>query len=182
MEVVSNQERSVNRFAVLAPRDDIVEESVVDALEFDFTREDSEPGQHTDSSEDFVDAERIDEHHGSEVSGEEEVFEAEELVEVEEFRAMPPGVRAALRLIDDWDLSQIFRRRANVMKSVPHCLKGPFRNAMKVLLDEIVEGWERNDGFRQERAWKAFLLLPRLFSAQTVQRGQDRQGQVEGTV
>ena len=121
------------------------------------TREDSEPGQHTDRSEDFVNAERIDEDHGSEVSGEEEVFEVEELVEVEEFRAMPPGVRAALRLVDDWDLIEIFRRRVNVIKSVRHCLKGPFRNAMKVLLDEIVEGWECNDGF-DRRAWKAFCF------------------------
>ena len=48
------------------------------------------------------------------------------------------------------------------MKSVPHCLKGPFRNVTKVLLEEIVEGRERNDGIRQERAWKAFMLMPRM--------------------
>ena len=146
------------------------------------TRDDSEPGQHTDSSDEFVATERIDEDHGSEVSGEEEALQLEELVEVEEFRVMPPGVRAALRLVDDWDFSVIFRRRANVTKSVPHCVKGPFRNAMKVLLEEIVEGWERNDGLRQERAWKAFLLLSRLLLHRRCRGGKDWQGQVEGKV
>ena len=48
------------------------------------------------------------------------------------------------------------------MKSVLHNLKGPYRNAMKVLLEEIVAGHERSDILRQERGWKAFMLLPRL--------------------
>ena len=43
------------------------------------------------------------------------------------------------------------------MKSIPHCLKEAFGNVMKVL-EEVVEGRERNDGIRQERAWKAFML------------------------
>ena len=33
---------------------------------------------------------------------------------------------------------------------------------MKVLLEEIVVGHERGDILRQERGWKAFMLLPRL--------------------
>ena len=48
------------------------------------------------------------------------------------------------------------------MKSVPHILKGPHRNAMKVLLEEIVAGHDRGDILRQERGWKAFMLFPRL--------------------
>ena len=48
------------------------------------------------------------------------------------------------------------------MKSVPQVVKGPFRNAMKIVLEEIVTGHERGDASRQERAWKAFLLFPRL--------------------
>ena len=49
------------------------------------------------------------------------------------------------------------------MKSVPHCLKGPSRNGMKVLLEEIiVEGREHNDGIQQVGPWKAFMLLPSL--------------------
>ena len=33
---------------------------------------------------------------------------------------------------------------------------------MKVILDEIVAGWESSDMPRQERGWKALLLLPRM--------------------
>ena len=55
---------------MLASEVDAVEESVVDSLEFDLTRKDSEPGQHTNRSDEFLMAERIDEDHGSEVSGE----------------------------------------------------------------------------------------------------------------
>ena len=95
MEVASNPERFVNRFAVLASGGDNVEESVVDALEFDLTREDSEPGQHTDSSEDPVFAERMDEDLGSEVSGVEEVFEVEELVE--KWRSLEPCHRVCVQ-------------------------------------------------------------------------------------
>ena len=54
---------------MLAFEVDAVEEGVVDALEVDLTKEDSEPGQHTDSSDEFVMVEKIDEDHGSEVSG-----------------------------------------------------------------------------------------------------------------
>ena len=131
VEVASKPERrSVNRFA---------------GWQTNFTREDSEPWNTCRSDVSDV-AERIEEERGSVVSGEEEVPQLEEVVEVEEVGAMTAGVRAALRSIDDWDLFVIFQRRANVMKSVPHCLKGPFRNVMKVLLEEIVEGRERNDG------------------------------------
>ena len=87
----------------------------------------------------------------------------EEPFHVEEFRGVPAGVRDALRWLDGVDLNLVFQRRANVMKSVPHFLRGPFRNAMKVLIEEIVAGHERQDGIREERAWKGFLLLPRLF-------------------
>ena len=70
--------------------------------------------------------------------------------------------REALQAIDEVNLNVVFQRRANVMKSVPHILTGPFRNAMKVLLEEVLAGHERGDILRQERGWKAFMLLPRL--------------------
>ena len=99
---------------------------------------------------------------GSVVSGEEELESVEEPFGVEEFRGIPAGVRDALRWLDGVDLNVVFQRRANVIKSVPHFLKGPFRNAMKVLIEEIVAGHERHDRMQEERAWKGFLLLPRL--------------------
>ena len=74
----------------------------------------------------------------------------------------PAAFREALQAIDEVNLNMVFQRRANVMKSVPHILTGPYRNAMKVLLEEVLAGHERGDILRQERGWKAFMLLPRL--------------------
>ena len=48
------------------------------------------------------------------------------------------------------------------MKTVPHFLREPFWYAMNVVLEEIIAGSENRNVPRQERAWKAFLFLPRL--------------------
>ena len=69
-------------------------------MEFDLTRKDSEPWNTYVSDVSDV-AERIEEERGSVVSGVEEAPQLEEVVEVEEIRAMPAGVRAVLRSIDD---------------------------------------------------------------------------------
>ena len=53
---------------------------------------------------------------------------------------------------------------------------------MKVILDEIVAGWESSDMPRQERGWKALLLLPRLLLHRKCRGGpisKDRQVQTE---
>ena len=83
-------------------------------------------------------------------------------VEMAEIQSAPAAVRDALRFLDAVDLSEVFSRRAVVMKSVPHCVRGPFRTAMRIILQEIVTGHQTSDAVRQERAWKAFMLLPRL--------------------
>ena len=46
------------------------------------------------------------------------------------------------------------------MKSVPRHLVGPFRNTMRVALEEVSEA-ARNP-VQLERGWKLFLLLPRM--------------------
>ena len=60
------------------------------------------------------------------------------------------------------NLTEEFEERASVMKSVPRFLRGPYRTAMRVALEEIREGGRRDDVTRQERGWKLFLLLPRM--------------------
>ena len=45
------------------------------------------------------------------------------------------------------------------MKTVPRFLHGPFRNVMKVVLEEVMAS---EDPTRKERGWKAFLMLPRM--------------------
>ena len=59
----------------------------------------------------------------------------EEVVEVQEVRATP-AFREALRSLDEVNLEEVFQQRATVLKTIPACLRGPFRNAMKVILDE----------------------------------------------
>ena len=95
----------------------------------------------------------------SEASGEEIVDTVPEVeVEMPAHRAVGHHVRAALVALDAVDLSEIFRRRAVVMKSIPHFLRGPFRNALLMALEEVCAV----EGIRRERGWKLFLLLPRL--------------------
>ena len=69
-----------------------------------------------------------------------------------------PQLRAAFASMDQVDVVAIFRQRAAVMKSVPRFLHGPFRNALKVAMEEA----SSSDPTRQERGWKVFLLLPRI--------------------
>ena len=96
---------------------------------------------------------------GSVASGEDEPESIEEPFGVDEFRGIPAGVRDALRWLDGVDLNVVFHSKANVIKSVPNFLKGPFRNDMKVLIEEIVAGHEGYERMREERVWKGFLLL-----------------------
>ena len=48
-------------------------------------------------------------------------------------------MRAALETLEEVDLGTLFVQRASVMKSVPRHLVGPFRNAMRVALEEVSE-------------------------------------------
>ena len=60
------------------------------------------------------------------------------------------------------DVDDIFSRRASVMKTVPRFLWGSFRIALKVAIEEILNGAARRNVVQQERGWKLFLLLPRM--------------------
>ena len=60
--------------------------------------------------------------------------------------------------LDGVNLSEEFSRRPSVMKNVPHCLRGPYRNAMRLAMDEA----NHSNAVRSERGWRLFLLLPRL--------------------
>ena len=81
---------------------------------------------------------------------------------VEEVSNMGPALREALRWLDTVDLTSIFRRRPSVMRSPPRFLNGGYRAALRLALQEIANGVDRNDEISQCRGWKLFLLLPRL--------------------
>ena len=69
---------------------------------------------------------------------------------------------AAFRELDACELRPLFECRAHVMKTVPFFLRGGFRAALRVALEEISSGQERGDEQKQERGWKLFFLLPRM--------------------
>ena len=49
---------------------------------------------------------------------------------------LTPAIRAALTELDGVDFPHEFVRRAAIMKSVPHFLRGPYRGAMRLAMAE----------------------------------------------
>ena len=68
------------------------------------------------------------------------------------------ALRAAFATLDSIILPDLLKKRPSVMRSVPHFLKGPFRNALQLALEEAVS----EEFIGQERCWKLMLLLPRM--------------------
>ena len=79
-------------------------------------------------------------------------------LEVPEVRDVSPAIRDAFRRMDGCDVERIFLRRAIVMRTVPMCIRGPYRAAMRVALVEATS----ETHVQRARGWKLFLLLPRM--------------------
>ena len=76
-----------------------------------------------------------------------------------------PRVRAiggAFACLDVVNISEVFDWRPKLMQTVPFMLRGVFRSAMKLALQEILDGTEAESLVRATRRWKLFLLLPRM--------------------
>ena len=86
-----------------------------------------------------------------------------------DFRGRPP-VRAFASL-DSVNLVEVFNRRAHVMRAVPLVFRGAFHSALKLAMQEIVDGARSEDLVRCTRAWKLFFLLPRMLLFRPVRRG-----------
>ena len=67
-----------------------------------------------------------------------------------------PVLRGAFLLVHEWNLTDKLKKRASVVKSVTHCLKGPFRTLSRYALEEA----SSDDVVRQDRGWKLFLFDP----------------------
>ena len=83
----------------------------------------------------------------------------------EEIPFRHPGVRSCqlgFRSLDVVQLSDAFQQRGCLMQNVPRFLRGPFRRALRVALEEILKGARTNDTVTEERGWKLFLMLPRM--------------------
>ena len=79
-----------------------------------------------------------------------------------EFDLRPSQFSAGFRMLEGVSLTEIFHRRACVMRSVPIIVRGAYRMAMRIALQEVVTGRAENSEVRVSRGWKLFTLLPRL--------------------
>ena len=111
---------------------------------------------------------------GSAVSGEEMPIPPTEPDPVVVVGGANPAIRAVLMWLDEVDLEAEFSRRAAVLKTVPQFLRGPYRSAMRLAMEEAHQGNEQ----RRERGWKVFLLLPRLLLYRPPRGGNVHKGKL----
>ena len=65
-------------------------------------------------------------------------------------------------LMDQVDLEEQFLRRTPMLKSCPHFLRGRFRHCLSVTSQERCRAKLVGDTLGEERAWKAFGLVPHM--------------------
>ena len=87
------------------------------------------------------------------------------------------GVKArqiseGMESMDEVILGDILKIRASVMKSVPKFVRGPFRMACRVAFDHHATSMARGDRLGQVRAWKLFLMLPRMLLSRPPRGGE----------
>ncbi|CAE7853260.1 unnamed protein product, partial [Symbiodinium necroappetens] len=81
--------------------------------------------------------------------------------------------RAAGSWLDGSDLSAEFRNPVPTLQTVPRFLITGVRRALVAALSAIRAAHESRDEAERVRAWKLFLLLPRLLLARSAQTGAD---------
>ena len=72
------------------------------------------------------------------------------------------AINVAFQDLDDCNLESVFEGRAHTMKTIPFFLRGGFRAAVRLSLEEVVSG---------ERGWKLFFLLPRMLLSRPCRGG-----------
>ena len=68
------------------------------------------------------------------------------------------------------------------MRSVPVVLSGAFRAAIRVSMQEILNGVEAHSDVRAERGWKLFMLLPRMLLFRPARGGVVHRKKLEGRI
>ena len=182
--------RGQNRFSV--PSDEVQPtvtdvsqgsdiESVIDALEFDLSREEDRVQHHAigtpvlasdteGSSEIEPDRESVASEMESPTNINDVSLEAEDVSEA--LLSFGAAARAAMERFDDVDLESEFLDRACVLKSPPNFLRAMYRCAMRFALTEADRCREGGDQVGLTRAWKMFMLLPRLLLHKPPRGGQ----------
>ena len=72
------------------------------------------------------------------------------------------GVSVGMESLDEVYLPSIFEYGAHMMRSIPRIMKGAYRSAMRVVLQEAAQARTEGRELKLIRAWKLFLLLPRV--------------------
>ena len=70
------------------------------------------------------------------------------------------AITRAFATLDEVNLEEVFRDRALVMKKPPAFLKGAYQGAVRLAMQEALS--ETRSEPSRTRAWKLFLLLPRI--------------------
>ena len=86
---------------------------------------------------------------------------------VPEVRVTSQVIRDALVALDALDLSVVFSKRAAVMKTISKFLRGSYRNAMRVAMEEAFHPQEA----RRTRGWTTVPLAPQDVVAQASRGG-----------
>ena len=92
-------------------------------------------------------------------------------------RRFTAAIREAFQSLDLVDLKSVFRNRASLMRSPPAFLKGMYKSAIRVALTEFQQAGR--DETRRCRAWKLFLLIPRMLLFRPARGGLLPRGQLE---
>ena len=90
--------------------------------------------------------------------------------------------QAAFASFDAVDLSDVFTKRARVLKSLPAVLKGAFRSSLRLSLQEAERGRAKVDNNRSVPAWKLFLLLLRLLLFRSCRGGHNTEEEIAGSI
>ena len=160
-------------------------ESVIDALEFDLSREDDRVEHHAFGTP--VPASDNEGHSEIEPDRESVAREMESptindvSLEAEDVSEAPLSFGAAARaaMEDNVDLESEFLDRACVLKSPPNFLRGMYRCAMRFALTEVDRCREGGDQVGLTRAWKMFMLLPRILLQRPPWGGQIPKSQLK---
>ena len=81
-------------------------------------------------------------------------------------------LRRGLESLDEVNLSEVWKIRGHLMKSVPNFMQGVYTTAMRQALDFVSLGEDRGDQELQSMAWKLSFLFPRMFLFRPCRRGR----------
>ena len=127
--------------------------------------EDAESTESVQFGEEVLsDVEAFREEFDSEDGSQDEVEEPEVVERVEPLQLAPVGRRIpeGFASLDSVDLANVLRRRGHVMRSVPVVIKGAYTATMRICMEEVLKSKRVHDVDSDQRAWKLFLLLPRM--------------------